>query len=372
MSAMSVFAKLGGDLVQPDILIPATIPLELSGEVVRSRICAFTDEEGREWALRPDLTLPVAIMEVAARADRLTGPATRFYDGPVFRLPASKDEPAEFRQMGFEIFGASSKVSTDVDLYTAICEACTAEGVDRGYTQLGDLAVFPAFVDGLGLSRDIADGLKRAFRQEGGVRAFIRADRTGAAANLAQRMSGMSRAEVEAFVEDIFALTGIRPIGERSSMEIVERLADRAQSNIGPELGPDVQKLVEQVLGVDVPAQQAAEHLSTLAKTFGIQTADTAIENLAVRLDGLSGDACRSFIDGARFQTRFGRRFTYYDGFVFEISAGDRPDQKLSPFATGGRYDGLLADLSNGAIDTTALGGVIMPYRFTTGQEAGS
>ncbi|MGB2074017.1 MAG: hypothetical protein ACPHYE_02220, partial [Henriciella sp.] len=208
-------------------------------------------------------------------------------------MPASKDEPAEFRQMGFEIFGASSKVSTDVDMYSAICEACMAEGVGQGYTQLGDLAIFPAFVDGLGLSRDIAAGLKRAFRQEGGVRAFMRADRTGAAANLAQRMSGMSRPEIEAFVEDIFALTGIRPIGERSSVEIVERLADRAQSNIGPELGPDVQTLVEQVLGIDVPAQKAAEHLSTLAKTFGIQTADAAIENLALRLEGISGDACR-------------------------------------------------------------------------------
>jgi ATP phosphoribosyltransferase regulatory subunit len=49
----------------PDYVLPADIPLELSGEAVRARLCVFTDNRGAEMAMRPDLTLPVAQREAA-------------------------------------------------------------------------------------------------------------------------------------------------------------------------------------------------------------------------------------------------------------------------------------------------------------------
>ena len=85
--ATKALAGIGGDFVDPPVLIEAKVPLELSGEAVRSRICTFVDQNGREWALRPDLTLVVAQSEVDARSSDKTGETIRRYSGPVFRLP---------------------------------------------------------------------------------------------------------------------------------------------------------------------------------------------------------------------------------------------------------------------------------------------
>ena len=59
--ATDLLAALGGEFIDPPMVLPAAVPLELSGEAVRSRICTFVDGHAQEWALRPDLTLPVAI-----------------------------------------------------------------------------------------------------------------------------------------------------------------------------------------------------------------------------------------------------------------------------------------------------------------------
>ena len=61
--ARAVFEAAGGTPIDPDYVLPADIPLELSGEAVRARLCVFTDNRGAEMAMRPDLTLPVAQRE---------------------------------------------------------------------------------------------------------------------------------------------------------------------------------------------------------------------------------------------------------------------------------------------------------------------
>ncbi|MEM8616474.1 MAG: ATP phosphoribosyltransferase regulatory subunit, partial [Pseudomonadota bacterium] len=219
--AFEALFDLGGTNVDSDILIEASIPLELSGEAVRGRICTFTDEAGKEWALRPDLTLPVAMAEVEARRGGVSGAHVRRYRGPVFRLPALPGEPVEYDQIGLERFGFKSDWEEDVRMVDALVKACRAEGVSGGVMRCGDLSIFPAIVDALGLSEDTANGLKRAFRQEGGVRAYLKGQ-DAQDTTFAARFAGMPREEVAAFVDDIFAMTGIKPVGERSADEIVE------------------------------------------------------------------------------------------------------------------------------------------------------
>ncbi len=361
MSAAEVFAALGGDFVQPRVVVEAALPLELSGEAVRGRICVFTDEEGREWALRPDLTLPVAVDEVVRRRSGAGGERVVRYAAPVFRLPALPGEPVEFEQAGFERFGGPSDAASDASVFAAITAACEAAGVSAGEVRLGDISVFSAFVDGLDLSLDVQQGLKRAFRQEGGVRAFLETGGGRPASGLAQRMQGMSRDEIGAFTQDIFALTGIRPVGERSADEIVERLHQRAQ---GSEAVPEsAQAVLETVLGVDAPVSEAAAQLRAIGDEAGLSGLGPVLERLDARLSAMA-QATPGFMAQARFATRFGRRFTYYDGFVFEISASETEREAGRPFAAGGRYDSLLSDLSGGEVEACAVGAVIVPHRL--------
>ena len=43
-----IFARLGGEVCDPPIVMPANQPLELSGEAVRARLCVFVGENGEE------------------------------------------------------------------------------------------------------------------------------------------------------------------------------------------------------------------------------------------------------------------------------------------------------------------------------------
>ena len=364
MSLLDIIAEAGGNLVEPRTVIEASVPLELSGEAVRGRICIFADEEGREWALRPDLTLPVALDEVEARRSDVAGQTVRHYRAPVFRSPAQAGEPVEFEQVGFEVFGGESDAATDAAVFARIVKACSGIGVTRGHVRVGDLSVFAAFVDAMAMSDETKAALKRAFRQEGGVRAYLKARKGGAATNLVNRLSGMDRSEVAAFVDDIFALTAINPVGERTGDEIVDRLYDAAQQTASDAGMPTaVQVILDRVLNVDVPMAHAADELSIIAREAGLEGLDPMLAGLRSRHEAMleqSGD----MLDGARFATRFGRRFTYYDGFVFEICSDASGDAAARPFAAGGRYDSLLSDLSGGDVNETAIGAIVVPHRL--------
>ena len=370
MSAYDTIAAVGGERVIPDTVLPASIPLELSGEVVRGRICTFVDDGGQEWAFRPDLTLPVALMEIAGRQEGLSGETRRYYRGPVFRMPSLETEPLEFEQIGLERFGAERDVSVDAELYATICAACAAAAVSAGQSTFGDLAVFPSLVDALDLPPDVASGLKRAFRQEGGVKAFLDAETNGTAAGLGRRFAGMSKQEIAAAVDDVFAMTGIRPVGERSTDEIVERLAERAAAPIGDSLTVEQRAGLEGLLALESPLDEAADRVADIAASLGLSADLPAITDLQHRTDAIAKAAPAAFLKDARFLTQFGRRFTYYDGFVFEISRIGDAQGARRPFASGGRYDSLLMGLSGGDVDATALGGVVVPHRLRAAAEA--
>ena len=356
-----LFASLGSTFVEPRVVVEAALPLELSGEAVRGRICVFVDEEGREWALRPDLTLPVAVDEVAARRGGSGGERVVHYSAPVFRLPALPGDPVEFTQAGFERFGGPSDPAADAAVFGAITEACTASNVAQGAVKLGDLSVFPAFVDAMNLPAEAAAGLKRAFRQEGGVRAFLNGARGGAASGLSQRMQGMDRDQVAAFVEDIFALTGIRPVGERTGDEIVERLHQRAQDGEAVSVPDAAKAVLETVLNVDAAVSEAITVLREIAGTVQSDALEAKLDQVEARHNAMAKTA-PEFMAGAMFSPRFGRRFTYYDGFVFEIAASAAEQGR--PFAAGGRYDSLLSDLSGGEVTANAVGAIIIPHRL--------
>lgn len=366
MSApIDIFARLGGELCDPPIVMPANQPLELSGEAVRARLCVFVGDNGEECALRPDLTLPLAIAQAKAG---VSGETVKRYAARAFRLPAVASDPVEFTQVGFERYGAPSTAKTDAETFALVCEAAASAGVTESETRMGDLAVFPAFVDALDLAPGLAEALKRAFRQVGGVSALLNAKPNQAPHGLAARLKGASAAEAKAIVTDIFALSGIQPQGTRSIDEIVEGLlaqAADAEHGGAPDLA---RQTLESVMAVDCAPEQAADALLAIARQAGIDGVEPVLTRLDARVARMR-EAAPAFMQAARFGTPFGRRFNYYDGFLFELfwpgeSSGRRP------FGAGGRYDTLLSKLSNGAVDASAIGGVVRPDRLNGGDRA--
>jgi ATP phosphoribosyltransferase regulatory subunit len=54
---MAVFSGAGYERVAPAILQPADLLLDRAVEAIRSRTYVFTDADGNELCLRPDLTI---------------------------------------------------------------------------------------------------------------------------------------------------------------------------------------------------------------------------------------------------------------------------------------------------------------------------
>lgn len=363
-AARAVFETLGGEPIDPPLLMPAALPLELSGEAVRARLCVFADATGQEVALRPDLTLPAALEEAEARRAGAKGEQVRRYDARAFRLPSAAGQPMEFTQIGFERYGAPSDPDTDAHTFATVVEAVKAGGAAAEQVWLGDLGIFPAFVDAAGLDAATAEALKRAFRQQGGVAAMLETGKAPKSTHpLARQLAGASAEEAEALVAGLMDMSGVTLAGPRSLAEIAERLRDKASESAGGGVPEAAAHMLGDVLKVAAPAREAADQLAKRARSAGLDTLDGALEAMTARLDGIEA-RLPGALDQAQFGTPFGRRFTYYDGFVFEIFTAGAP--KSAACGAGGRYDTLLAQLTDGEIDVTAIGGVVRPDRLAS------
>src|SRR5258708_29496655 len=100
-SLVAAFASAGYRGGAPAILQPAEPFFDLSGEDMRRHMYLVTDTAGREFCLRPDLTIPVVRHYLASAI--APQQASFCYLGPVFR--DSGITSGEFLQARIESFG---------------------------------------------------------------------------------------------------------------------------------------------------------------------------------------------------------------------------------------------------------------------------
>jgi len=332
------FLGAGAEAVDPPILQPLGLLLDLAGEAMRTRLFVVQAQGGEEACLRPDFTVPVVRLHKARGAA-----AGRYlYEGKAFRAsPDHPDRPEEFLQIGLERFdpASASKVEADAEIAALAWRAAQAGGRGDLSLWLGDIALFAAFVDGLDLAEPLAARLKRsAFRPR-----LLQAElaRAGAPAGsapfqeagggrLADLLAGLSATDAADLLEEVWALAGVEPVGGRGPAET----PDRAFAAVAAMAGPKARAL------------------------------KTALGDWARRLDLLHQAGAP--LASLRFATALGHAFDYYDGLTFEIrSRALGPDR---PVAVGGRYDGLPARL--GAVAASAVGCMVRPWRALAGGEA--
>ena len=358
----SVFERLGGTVIDPAMVVPSALPLDLCGESVRARLCVFTDHANRDMALRPDLTLPVALHEIEARKQgAAAGEQVYRYNARAFRQPLIEDEPLEFLQVGFERFGSPRTPIIDAEAYVLVSEAAMAAGARNGVARFGDLGILPAFIDALDISPTMNAGLRRAFREQGGVQAILeRANRPQE--SFAAQLVGLDREVVKTKVAEHMAARNLHHFADRTADEVIDRLMEQARDLGSAALPEQAVETLDAVLALVCPPSEAGGLLLAIARRAGIEPRVREMIEMVEQRWAFIAERAPHFLEGAEFSPAFGRRFTYYDGFVFEI--GEAGDRALRPFGAGGRYDSLLSDLSRGEVCATAIGGVVRPDRL--------
>ncbi|WP_460449172.1 ATP phosphoribosyltransferase regulatory subunit [Alsobacter sp. SYSU BS001988] len=342
------FAAAGYGRVEPPVLQPADVFLDLSGEDIRARMFVTTDAAGREWALRPEYTIPVARAYLASPG--AAEPAALSYGGPVFRLRAG--ESGEFWQAGIESYGRPDIEAADAEVLALAHEAVLAMGLAQPEIRLGDVGLFTALLDGLALPPVRVRQLRRAYAQ-GQLAAALVADMSGPETGAGGEHAGLLRAvqgqdprAARAFVEDVLNIAGISTVGGRSAAEIAERFLARAEADAEGGVSPEAVAVLRRFAAIAGDPDAASAQMRALAAEARLD-----LSRVLDAFDARTGFIAARGVDVTTlaFSAAFGRNLDYYTGVVFEIRDGRRraggPGADVKPVVGGGRYDGLIQTL---------------------------
>lgn len=331
------FEALGASRIEAGILQPAETLLDLYGEDIRARAYVTQDPLRGEQMLRPDFTVPVVQMHMAASAE----PARYTYAGPVFRRQEQDATRAnEYPQVGYEVFDRGAPELVEAEIFAAFYQALEGLPVTP---VMGDIAILAAAVDGLETIPARKAALKRHMWRPARFR------------DLLDRYT-----ETPAERGDV---AGGPEIGLRSAAEVASRTARLRAEAAVPPLPEAAADRLEAVLDVAGPAREALASLKVLMVDLPGIALDVA--RLEARIEAMA--AAGVDVDRVQFEGSYGRTsMEYYDGFVFGFQA-DGVDQ---PVATGGRYDALTQALGAGR-DVPAVGGVLRPDLMLALMEAG-
>ncbi len=363
---MAVFTNAGYEAVAPAIIQPANIFLDVIGEELRGRTYVFTDLEGSELCLRPDLTVPTCRLHWE-RHDRGDAQARYCYNGPAFRFqPHGGDaaHPREFRQAGIEHFGMTARDKAEAEVLKTIVDAVEATGIDDYEIRCGDLGLFNALLDALEMPARWRGRLKSQFWRPSAFREELTrlvsspgSATEGLPPELLANIAINDQAKSEQAVLDYLSAHQIELIGARTIAEIAQNIMDLAEDSRATALPGEHADLIAGYLDVTAPARAAGARLRDLMHETDVDIS-AALDVYQRRLQRLTDAG----IDIAKltFSAEFGRNLEYYTGFVFEITVPQLGP--ASPIAGGGRYDKLMRAVG-ATVDVPAMGAMIHTER---------
>jgi ATP phosphoribosyltransferase regulatory subunit len=205
-TALGVFERAGyGEVTTPALEYESTLArADIAGAPPAYRLF---DERGEVLVLRSDMTVPIARL-VATRFATAEPPVRLCYLAHAYRgVRPQRGQPREFLQAGIELVGAPAPAGT-AEALTVLCDVLDAVGLADYRIGLGDVNLYQALLDGLG----IAEQPRERILHELVTRDFAGIEREVAALGLAA-----ADAELLARVPQL-----------RGGPEVLERLDGRA------------------------------------------------------------------------------------------------------------------------------------------------
>jgi ATP phosphoribosyltransferase regulatory subunit len=342
-----VFETAGAEFIEPDIIQPADVFLERSGEHIRSRTYVFTDPSGAQLCLRPDLTVPACRYHLEKDGDPAM--AARYcYAGKAFRhsKDAGNTSLREFDQVGLELFGGTDIAGDDAQTLALTLAALKAADMSGYHIQLGDLGLFTALLASIDMPERWRTRLKRQFWRPRAFRDLLNqltGKKPKSRTSISDLLDEMANSKLDAvsFVEQRLEGSDLEMIAGRSIEQVAGRLSEKLMDRSEPALSGDHARLIDDYLSIRTSPLQAIEELKQLGPGTGGDFA-TAIGLFEARVEEISNAGLPT--DDMEFAAVFGRSLEYYTGFVFQI---DRPlaDGASETIAGGGRYDTMLKDI---------------------------
>ena len=372
---LGVFTRAGYEGVSPAIIQPAGVFLDVVGERLRARTYVFTDLDGDELCMRPDLTVPTCRLHIE-RHPTADIPAKYSYNGPAFRFQPQGSDRAhtrEFRQTGIEAFGEANRERAEAEIVATVVAGLEAAGLQSYTMRFGDLGILRAILRAADMPSRWRQRLMHLFWHPDAFRAELRrlTEEPGAAsANIPRALRDALDPDdpdgAEAAIAGYLEANGVEAIGERSVAEIAENLLGRVADARSEPLSAKTAQLIASYVAIVAPARASARRIRELATLMGVNI-ESAIGACEWRLELMARAGVD--LDRAEFSADFGRALEYYTGFVFEVVTAELG--RKSPVAGGGRYDHLLKAVG-APVDVPAVGAAVHTDRLLAAFNGGA
>lgn len=343
---LGAFTRAGFEAVSPAIIQPAGVFLDVVGERLRARTYVFSDPDGDELCMRPDITVPTCRLHIERHPEADVA-AKYSYNGPAFRFQPQGSDRAhtrEFRQTGIEAFGEANRERAEAEIVATIVAGLEATGLSSYAMRFGDLGILREILRAVDMPSRWRQRLMHLFWHPAAFKAELKrlTEEPGAASAkipkaLRDAIDPDDPHAAEAAVAGYLEANGIEPIGQRSVAEIADNLLGRVADARSEPLSAKTAQLIASYVAIVAPARASARRIRELATLMGVNI-EQAIGAYEWRLELIA----RAGVDleRAEFSAEFGRALEYYTGFVFEVITPELGQK--SPVAGGGRYDYLL------------------------------
>ena len=332
-SLLSSFKRKGFKVKTFENIIESKIIIERSGEIFKKSLLSFEDENGKNYSLRPDLTIS-ACLDYLKNIKK--GIYKYVYYDQAFRRTFSKESLVR-NQLGCEVIGSNNK-KIDQDIINLIDKSVKKINKSKTLLRINNVNLFYSLVDSLDLPLRWKLRFKRHFWRPDYFKDLLRRLATN---------SDLNKAVFDLDKKLYLKMKRMNPktvIGGRTINEILKRFEKKIKEPRSKIDGNLINKIFNEFLKITCPLKKTKSVLENFEKKYQV--------NLNLKLYGFFDLKLNN--KNVFFSSNIGRTTEYYSGIIFEIV---KKSNNLN-LASGGRYDGLMQILgSNKTIP--AIGGAI-------------
>ena len=319
---------MGFKYIELPSVIEANHIVKRSGENFRKFIFSFSDQNGNELCLRPDLTIVSCLRYLE---NKFKGKEKIFYSGQAYRKSQNKKDSIIRNQIGFEIIGSQNEKNDDKEIINTSLKSLKNLKYSSGTLTLGNVEIFNTLISKLDIPKRWKLRLSRHFWREEYFNDLLKRLETN---------SDVDPTIVEIDKKRYFKMLKENKssiIAGRSIEEILSRFEKKIKDPRRPSKGKNVSKIIKEFLKIKCPINKAAGELNKFFKKYKI--------NLVVDQKYFPISNKKVSKLNVVFSTSFGRQLEYYTGMVFKIDI--KLKNKVTNIYNGGRYDHLISDLGS-------------------------
>ena len=309
-------------------VIEANHIVQRSGENFKKFMFSFTDINGKELCLRPDLTIASCLRYLE---EELKGKEKIFYSGQAYRKVQNKKDSIIRNQVGFEIIGSKDEKNDDKEIINTSLESLQSIKYTKGTLTIGNVEIFNLLISKLNIPKRWKLRLIRHFWREKYFNDLLKRLETNSDVDPTiveidkKRYFKMLKEDLSKF------------IAGRSINEILKRFDNKIRDPRGASKGKKVSQIIKNFLKIKCPINKAAAELNKFFKKNKI--------NLVVDQKYFPTSKNKISKLNVVFSASFGRQLEYYTGMVFKIDIKSK--SKNRNIINGGRYDKLIFDLGS-------------------------